>query len=244
MKIEEMRFKLKQREKEISFIDETHEYHRGKDKYLSVSGLIGKYSHPFPAEKIAPFSARKLGISTKEVLAMWKRNGELASIRGTAAHNYAEKILEGINPYTDKNDEFFMLKKTVENFLASLFPEQVICTEAILFSEEYKVAGQTDFLLYDPETQSVIVGDYKTNKDLYKPNSKKMKGILKHLQDTKLNHYHLQLSIYQVLIELAGLPVKKRKIVWFKEGTWSIINAEDRTKEAHLMLKERKEELK
>ena len=225
MNLEEIRFKLRSYEKEISFIDETHEYHIGKEQYISVSTLIKKYSPVFNAEGAAWGTAKKLGITQKEVLAMWERNKELSCIKGTNIHLYAELFTEGVRPYTDKKDEYFYYKKTVENMVGTLFTGELIINEAMLYSKKYKVAGQTDFLLYDDEKESIIVGDYKTNANIRKKEkyNKNMLGILRHLKDTDIVHYEIQTSMYRYFLELWGLKCKSQKLVWLNEGVWEII---------------------
>ena len=55
------------------FDEEPHiYYYKGKKVGVSGTKLLEKYENVFDAKKMAPFSARKLNMSTDEVLSMWE----------------------------------------------------------------------------------------------------------------------------------------------------------------------------
>ena len=84
---------------------------------------------------------------------------------------------------------------------------------------------------FDTKTQSYIIADYKTNKDLLKNyKGKTMIGPFSHLLDNPLNHYVIQLSYYQLLLEQVGVKVSKRVIIWLGlDGNYQLFNTEDVT---------------
>jgi hypothetical protein len=57
-----------------------------------------------------------------------------------------------------------------------------------------------------------------------------MTGPFSHLLDSPLNHYVIQLSYYQLLLEQVGVKVNKRVIVWLGlDGKFSMIDTDDVT---------------
>ena len=59
---------------------------------------------------------------------------------------------------------------------------------------------------------------------------KTMTGPFSHLLDNPLNHYVIQLSYYQLLLEQVGVKVTKRVIVWLGlDGKFSMIDTDDVT---------------
>lgn len=75
--------------------------------------------------------------------------------------------------------------------------------EFVIGSKEYSIASAVDHLFINKLTGGLVMVDYKANSYFYKNEkyAKNMKVPLSHLKDTTLNHYFIQLSIYQYLIE-------------------------------------------
>jgi hypothetical protein len=110
-------------------------------------------------------------------------------------------------------------------------PEHIIPVAAELRMYHFKelYAGTADIILFDTKTQTYIIADYKTNKDLYKNfKGKTMTGVFSHLLDCPLNHYVIQLSYYQILLEQVGVQVGRRVIIWLGlDGNYTLIDTED-----------------
>jgi hypothetical protein len=57
-----------------------------------------------------------------------------------------------------------------------------------------------------------------------------MIGAFSHLLDMPLNHYVIQLSYYQLLLEQVGVKVSKRVIIWLGlDGNYQLFETEDVT---------------
>ncbi len=87
---------------------------------------------------------------------------------------------------------------------------RVVCTEQVVWSAEFSVAGQVDFITYNDDG-SVELWDWKTSKSIADEGLNFGKfgyGQLSHLPDTNFYHYCLQLSIYRRLLEDWGLTVR------------------------------------
>ena len=88
-----------------------------------------------------------------------------------------------------------------------------------MYHKEYLFGGTLDLLLYDTIQEGYIIGDYKTNKDLFKNyRGQTLKDEFSFLLQNSFNIYQLQLSLYQILLEqLSDIKVIKRKNYMGKE---------------------------
>lgn len=209
----------------LVFEPNTHTYHTSKKKLKSVSSIIHNFIEPFDADKIAGFVARSRGISKDEVLMEWAEKRDTACAKGARVHNFGETYKKGLIP----SDGF---EEAVVNFWDSL-PNHIqpFFNELKMFSNELGLAGTADIILYNTITKKFIIADYKTNIDLFKNyKGKTLLTPFKHLLDSPYNKYQIQLSLYQILFELAGdaFRVEKRKIIWLREnGTFYLYDTID-----------------
>lgn len=251
--------------KKFHFEEEPHIYwwldKNGKRKQatISMTALIHEHSQPFDAEKQAPITARKLGISTQEVLAMWRLDNELSKVKGTHIHAFNEYIWQGMKYTYPKEDVIAKLgydalepiwdkltniaTQFYNKYKDRLIP---IGLELVVGDEELEICGSIDFLCYSKKLQSLIIIDYKSNKEIkFKPyKGSKMTGCLSHLDDCNYIHYSLQLNGYQYILERnTNLKLNNEHfIVWMNEknDTFEIYKTKDLYKEAKDMLFEHK----
>lgn len=228
--INSIKDKIKNYFSELNFVEDTHTYdYRGK-KLTSVSHIIHRYKNKFDAEKIAPFTAKKLGLSTEEVLQMWEDNKNRACELGTRVHLFGEDYTNNgfIGTPSDGYEEAIVkFWKTKPNHIVPLI------LELQMFSEPLGIAGTADIICYNTQTGKLKILDYKTNGDLFKnfKEQKLLKPFDKYL-DNGLNGYKLQLSMYQILLEQTGYEVESRTIIWLKpDGSFQCYHTEDLTKE-------------
>ena len=91
-----------------------------------------------------------------------------------------------------------------------------IYPEVKVFSSEINIAGSIDVLLYNKNTDSYAIIDWKTSRKIDKKAYKNKKGthsITENLQDCKFVHYSLQLSFYRYLLEeYYGLKISNQLI--------------------------------
>lgn len=205
------------------FVEEPHIYW-WVDKYgnrqqaeNSMTQLIHKHSNPFDAERIAPFSAKKLGLTTQEVLDMWATTNKISTTKGTYIHKYMEEKWLQHEPYHYPvqdvidifgydilADKWPKLTAIADKFYND-YKDKVIPVglELVVGDEDYSLCGSIDFLVYDLATSSLMILDYKSNKEIVTKNKykKHMLGSLCHLDDINYIHYSLQLNGYQHIIE-------------------------------------------
>ena len=231
-----------------------------KEAKTSMTALIHSYSQPFNAEKIAPLTAKKMGISTQEVLDMWTYANDLSKVKGTHFHAFNEYMWKGTEEYKYPKD------KVIEQFgydvLEPLWPQLTkistdfynqykdrlipIGLELVVGDKELEICGSIDFLCYSKKLQSLIIIDYKSNKEIkfksYK--NEKMKGVLSHLPDCNYIHYSLQLNGYQYILEKnTNLKLNNEHfLIWINENnsTYEIYKTKDLYAEAKEMLLEHK----
>ena len=186
-------------------------------EFTSATTFISQFFEKFEAEKIAKklvsVSPKYMGMSVDEVLNMWKESAN----HGTIVHEELEehilnqskltepKAIQGMN-WLNK----YKMKSTFE-----VYPE------VIIYSEELKISGTVDLLLFDKNSNQYIIMDWKTSKKIDTKSYKNKRGILpasSNIQDTKFNHYALQLSLYRYLLEeYYNLKISQHLIVHLKD---------------------------
>ena len=86
-----------------------------------------------------------------------------------------------------------------------------------MYHHEYLYAGTGD-IMYNKKKNSFLIGDYKTNKDLFKNfKDQKLYYPFADMLDTPFNKYQLQLSYYQLMLEQVGIPVSQRILIWLND---------------------------
>lgn len=228
--MEELKQKILDFFKDLTFSEEGHKYYVNVDIPLktSVSGLIKQYKYPTNWKEVLEKTALRHGKTEEEVSREWNAEAEKGCARGNKAHLFGEvyAIDRSIEAETG-------LDKAIENFWNDL-PEYIVpfLLEIRMYHKEYMFAGTADILLYDTRNGKLYIADYKTNKDLFKNfNGQRMVGPFSHLLCNPFNHYQLQLSYYQVLIEqIPGIKISGRKLIWLKtDGTYLLYNLDDYT---------------
>lgn len=230
-----------------------------KQAKTSMTALIHHHSQPFDAEKIAPFTARKLGVPTQDVLDMWQFENDFAKVKGTHIHAFNEYMWQNKEytyPINDVIKQFGfdvlapVWKKLtkISTMFYNKYKDRIIPIglELVVGDEELEICGSIDFLCYSKKLKSLIIIDYKSNKEIkFKPyKNQKMTGCLSHLDDCNYIHYSLQLNGYQYILEKnTNLKLNNEHyIVWINENndTFKIYKTKDLYKEAKDMLFEYK----
>lgn len=215
--------------RELEFNEEKHVYNVGKLFIPSVSGLIKDFTYPFERMKIANNVASKNNKTVDEVLKEWDDTAKEACDRGHRVHEFGENYVWDRSLIPSCNQE-----KAVVKFWNEI-PDYIVpvVMELKMYHKQYLYAGTGDILLFNKKTNKFIIGDYKTNKDLFKNfKDKRLKYPFNFLQDCPYNKYQLQLSFYQILFEQTGYIVESRKIIWLlRDGTYKMYDTQDWTLE-------------
>ena len=147
----------------------------------------------------------------QEILDMWDEENRKSCERGTKIHAGLE------NSFYNKGKDISLSKyqiggkfecqkdRTTLDLENAVYPEYLIHWDSP--SGKLHIAGQIDLLV--KKGNSIVIGDYKTNKkidtksyfDSKTRSSVKMKFPLNNLEDCNYYHYCLQLSTYAYIIE-------------------------------------------
>ena len=186
-------------------------------EFISATTFISQFFEKFEAEKIAQKlvsrSPKYMGMTVDEVLAMWKESAN----HGTIVHEELEEHILNKSPLTEPKaiEGMNWLKKYKLKGNFEVYPE------VIIFSEELKISGTVDLLLFDKNINQYIIMDWKTSKKIDTKSYKNKMGILpasSNIEDTKFNHYALQLSLYRYLLEeYYNLKISQHLIVHLKD---------------------------
>ena len=208
---------------QVYYDDPSHTYYTvsptgEKTYYTSATTLINKYKKPFDTDAIAIGYAKKHGETPAYWKAKWAEKRDNACAHGTAIHKNKEDL---ITPFAPRPI------KAVEQLIDySTLPEGIY-PELKLWHHDYKVAGRSDKCTIHSVlgVRYMDIEDYKTNEDLLKPayvnywgETSMMLPPIQQFSDCKMNHYTLQLSLYQFMAESLGFAAGKRVIIHIRDG--------------------------
>lgn len=211
--------------KNLDFNEKEHKYTYNNKIFTSVSNTIKKYYEPFDTNSVASSVAKKRNITREEVLKEWDYIRDTACNTGHKAHTFGENYKKGNIPTTGYEEAIVSFWNDLPSFIIPIF------FELKMFSKDLNIAGTSDIILYNTLKNTLIIADYKTNKDLFKNfKEKKLIGPFNNLLDNNFNKYQIQLSLYQILLEQTGFKVSSRKLIWIKNtGTYEMFDTQDFT---------------
>lgn len=202
----------------LVFEPKDHKYYYEGKEIPSVSSIVARFYEPFD-RSIAKFVAKAKKTTEKKLLKSWDKTRDDALELGNSVHDFAEQWFLGNLRYPTIDHHLTVIKLHKDLTERGL---EIEACEKRLFNKDYYYAGTTDLLLKDVDGK-YIVADFKTNADLYKESGKKMKEPFKQLKETPLNKYKIQISLYQMALELEGFDIKERWIIWIKSDKYTII---------------------
>ena len=212
---------------DIVFDESKHTYRANGDYYTSVTKYIKRFIDEPDFEMIAGFIDRKHNLKSGTTKRLWELKGRHATALGRRVHFFAEVYTWHRTVPPDSGYE-----RAVSKFLNSL-PKHIVplLTEFIVYSDNLKIAGTIDLVLFDLNKKMLILADYKTNEDLSKNfKEKKLLPPFTDFYDSPLGKYILQLNLYDILISAAQIPVSERWIVHVKDnGKYNVILVPDYT---------------
>lgn len=207
----------------IVFDEKLHTYtnSESKEKYISVTTLLGKYKTPFDKDKHSLRVAEREGVSQELVLEMWDKENKKATDRGTKIH----KLMENYVSYGEKAEDYDWLYKSYDKVTShSVNKFKKIYSENLLHDHSYKIAGTAD-LIYD-HGDYFTIGDFKTNKKFNYTSdfNEYFKDPIDHLPYCEFNNYALQMSMYAYMYEkISNKKCKKILVFYLREDKWQPI---------------------
>ena len=227
----------------IKFGEKWHTYKCNHNiKYVSgtkfISMLFPKFDMVAVSEKCsAGKNPKYAGRSPLDIRNEWSENGRISSDEGTNIHEYAESkvskwdVSKQPKPLSDRCTAIYKQADIITSKLLDKFV--FVCAEMIVFSPSLKIAGMVDLVMWSPITNTILILDWKTNKKSpLDKNGFGKKGFhpVDHLQDTNLNHYRLQLSLYRFIMENEGYFPRMTKyqqaIIHLSDKSYAVIPLE------------------
>ena len=187
---------IKLEESTHKYILEGHE----EIEFTSVTTCIAEFFEKFDkntvAYKLVTTIPKYKGRTAEDLISEW----DAAANYGTAVHKEIEDYIK-LNK-TPEIDRAIAGVDWLNKYLQK--SDHELFSEVIVYSEELKIAGTVDLLVFDKTSKKYNILDWKTSKAI-KTDSYKMKTGNRpetaDLLDCKFNHYTLQLSLYRYLLE-------------------------------------------
>ena len=235
---------LKNEFSELLFVEESHTYFVAGQKLPSVSSLITNFYDEFDTESEALKYSLKKRLDIDDVKGAWTGENVRSTTKGTKIHNFAEDYAKwkyfniGEKPTAFCKQSLGVIEFW-NNLPTYLMP---VALEIQMYSKKYGYCGTADILFYNLNDGTFVLGDYKTNKELFsnpKFPSKPLKLLSKDLgllQDN-FGKYTLQFSFYQILLENIGLEVSSRMLIWLRPDGSNLYSTH-RTKDVSKELRE------
>lgn len=223
----------------ITFDEEPHTYTDNfGGEYVSATTFIGGFFDKFDmvamSMKCSSGSNPKyIGRTPEDIMAEWQAEGDRGRNEGTNTHEYAEGLMCGWSrlpgPISDRCKNLFIQVDGAVKKLSSHFV--LVGAEIIVFSPRLGIAGMIDLLMFDKVRRRLLILDWKQNKKLSRHNQwQKAHAPIDHLEDTDINHYSLQLSLYKKIIEMEGyfskIDIIDLGIIHLKENVFDFIKIE------------------
>ena len=194
----------------------TQKLNKKSDYNMTVTGFINKFK-PFNADLIAPKSAKKLGLTTQQVLDMWELKGEKGRTRGKILHNFLESLFtdKGTEDLTEslgyknliKDDKDYEQSVIQVKDIAVKFHTKIkdtfipILVEQKMYDEQLGLLGKPDYLFLDKTSNKLILFDAKQGKEINDKGYNKMLGLFLEHKESTLVKASLQLSLYKFIFE-------------------------------------------
>ena len=230
--------------KEQDHIYESIDENLEKDNitWTSVTSFISKFKPKFDAKKQAKKSCKNkrskwYGMTPKEILAAWDGETQRAIKLGNWYHNQREDGLLEFSTIEREGVEVPIIKPIIDGTGIKIAPEQKlkdgVYPEHLAYLKSAAICGQADLVTI--VNGKVTITDYKTNKEIKEKGFTNWEGVtskmykpLSHLDDCNLNHYNIQLSLYDKQgepiiknIKIYDLPYMKDEvrslIMWLKD---------------------------
>jgi len=240
--VKNLQQQIKQMFSGLTFEDRRHLYFwYGERVPKSVSALVEHFVEPFDIKKWAPICASKERITEHEMIHKWQTTNKKACDLGTETHDFLEHYNGLVSTTTEQQKAGV---RYLKDLLSEVVPSggerrySILFKELRMYSKRFNFAGTADLILFDHLTNSIVIADYKTNGDLFKTYGW-LKPPFEYLEGNPFNHYQLQLSYYQILLEELNLPVpvSERNIVYLRaNGEYEILSTFNFTEQLKQLL--------
>ena len=217
---------------EVDYDDTAHRYYLGSRVYRSATQIVERFVEHFDVEERSAYMADRYGQTQQYWKDKWRSGNQSSLDRGTLIHNQKEDFLHGRGHDNIDGKIFRVHNIEAPNFKESFaksgldysrLPDGVY-PELKLWRHDWGIAGRVDKPILETihGIRYANIEDYKTNKAIRRESyqdkfgkHRMMLGPLHHLQDCEFNHYALQLSIYQFMLEYFGFKPGYRRVIHY-----------------------------
>lgn len=186
-----------------------HVYTYEGEVMRGTTSFLHNFVKPFDSDYWSKKKANDAGITQEEILAQWDAKRDRSCDLGHMVHDYIEHFYEeNSTQLTEDEEANARIAKFHTIYDARLSALESVGSEIKVFSKKWNLAGTIDKIyIYE---NSIVLGDWKTNKEIKTDKSfcfGKLLPPFEKYKDNELNKYSLQLSIYALLLEEAGIYV-------------------------------------
>jgi len=206
----------------------------------SVTDIIESHFKQFDADLISKslvkYVPKYQGMDPYELQQEWERKKN----HGTKVHTQLENyVLSNRVPSLKKakvGAEWF--KNNCKKYGEEYYPEVKV------FSEEHKIGGTIDLLIYNQEKDGCYIFDWKTSSsDIFKSKGSGITEVTSELKDCKFTIFELQLSMYKYLLhEIHNIKIINHFVVHLKDSSADLIKTKYYKPHCIKMLKDLPEE--
>lgn len=215
---------------EVDYDDAEHRYFLQARIYKSSTQIVERFIKPFNTKEQSERMSDRYGQPPEYWVNKWKGINQIALKRGDIIHSSKEDFLHG-RGYDAINGKIFrvinLLAPIHGNYRSnySLLPDGVY-PELKVWRHDWGIAGRIDKPIIETLDNGVRyahIEDYKTGRKIsqesYRDNKtgeyEMMLYPLHHLMSCEYNHYALQLSLYQFMLEYFGFKAGDRRIIHY-----------------------------
>jgi len=218
--------------KDLTFDEFLHEYKVNNKKYESVSKRIKQFYKPFD-KNIANFVAKKQNKTVNEILSEWDNKRELAALKGTNIHKFAEDYFNKKIKNISLDDKNLSYKIGIFKYFQDLNKNNLkpIFSEYKGYHKKFEFAGTIDMILYNELFNGIVIDDFKTNKDLFKNYGDHLYEPFLKLKSNPFNKYQLQLNHYELILKQLEIPIINKRIIHIKPYSYDVYIVDNYTKQ-------------
>jgi hypothetical protein len=206
----------------VQYNDAEHKYFLGTYRYLSATQIVEHFKEQFDTEERSAYMVERYGMDQQYWKDDWKDTNGTSLIRGNKLHDTQEQFLYNRGYDRIHNKDFVVYNMKLYKSEGSVdyykWPDGVY-PELKAWRHDWHIAGRMDKPIFETinNVRYGHIEDYKTNRKIRREgfNGRTMLGPLRHLQDCEFNHYALQLSIYQYMLEYFGFKPGVRRLIHF-----------------------------
>lgn len=190
------------RDPKFYFDPERHRYTYEGRTMKGCTSLVKDFAEPFDHAYWLSVKAKERGITPEDLEKEWDDKRDRAGLLGTMVHDAIERFYRTGSREALEDGEadsrFRAFLRLWESRLKVLYP---ISVESRVHDTDYDLAGTFDGLFLHGE--SVVMGDWKTNKKFTTDKDKHYRMLrypFEDLRENTLNTYSIQVSIYRHIL--------------------------------------------